>query len=440
VSLAPLERRVAEEVERRRPDLVGLLATLVGFDTRAPGPDLAPRDEASLQEHLAARLRAAGLAVEVWEPDAAALPASGYPIPAGHHFHGRPQLVARRAGSGGGRSLLLNGHIDVVTPEPRARWTTDPFGAAVRAGRLYGRGACDMKGGVAAMVVAVEVLAALEVPLRGDLLVNTVTDEESTAAGSLASVAHGVRADGAIIPEPTALTAWLGTRGSLMPEIAVEGRAGHAGFPHEHWTAGGPVNAIEKAQVVLAALQALRDEWRDRPDAQHPYLRTGTIVPTSLDAGQWIVSYPALATLRCHVQYLPGQAAADGTGGPVVREIEERVRAAAAADPWLAAHPPRFTWHGDVPAAFVAPGEPIAATALDTMAAFGLERTIAGRTTWFDGATFTRAGTPAIAFGPGAIAQAHAVDEHVPLDEVVRAAQVLAVAAMRFCGAGAGAA
>jgi len=83
----------------------------------------------------------------------------------------------------------------------------------------------------------------------------------------------------------------------------------------------------------------------------------------------------------------------------------------------------------------VAPGEPIAATALDTMAAFGLERTIAGRTTWFDGATFTRAGTPAIAFGPGAIAQAHAVDEHVALDEVVRAAQVIAVAAMRFCGA-----
>jgi acetylornithine deacetylase len=243
-----------------------------------------------------------------------------------------------------------------------------------------------------------------------------------------------VRADGAIIPEPTALTAWLGTRGSLMPEITVEGRAGHAGFPHEHWTAGGPVNAIEKMQVVIAALGALREEWRDRPDARHPYLRTGTIVPTGFDAGQWIVSYPAAATLRCHVQYLPGQAAADGTGGPVMRQIEDRVRAAAAADPWLAAHPPSFAWHGDVPAAFAAPDEPIAATTLDAMASLGVERTIASRTTWFDGATFTRAGTPAIAFGPGAIAQAHAVDEYVPIDELVRAAQVLAVAAMRFCG------
>ena len=437
MTLAPAERRVVEEVERRRTALVDLLASLVAFDTRVPGPDLEARDEAALQAHLAGRLRAAGLEVELWEPDVAALPVGDYPIPAGHHFRGRPQLVARRAGTGGGRSLLLNGHIDVVSAEPVEQWTTAPFTAAVRDGRVYGRGACDMKGGVAAMVVAVEVLCALGVPLRGDLVVNTVTDEESTAAGSLAAVAHGVRADGAIIPEPTALTAWLGTRGSLLPEITVDGRAGHAGFPHEHWTAGGPVNAIEKMQVVLAALQAVRDDWRDRPDARHPYLRAGTIVPTSFDAGQWIVSDPASAPVRCHVQYLPGQAAADGTGGPVMREIADRVRAAAAADPWLAAHPPAVAWHGDVPAAFTPPEAPIAATALDTMAALGLERTIASRTTWFDGATFTRAGTPAIAFGPGAIAQAHAVDEHVPIDELVRAAQVIAVAAMRFCSAGA---
>jgi acetylornithine deacetylase len=429
-----LERRIAEEIERRRDALVELLTELVAFDTRAPGPDLAPRDEAALQAHVAGRLRAAGLDVDVWEPDAADLPASGYGIPPGYHFEGRPQLVARAAGTGGGRTLLLNGHVDVVTPEPLERWTSDPFAATVRDGRLYGRGACDMKGGVAAMVVATEVLMDLQIALRGDLLVNTVTDEESTAAGSLAAVAHGVAADGAIVPEPTDLTAWLGTRGSLMPEITVAGRAGHAGFPHEHWTDGGPVNAIEKAQVVLGALQALREEWRERGDTQHRWLRTGTIVPTSFDAGQWIVSYPAAATLRCHVQYLPAQADADGTGTPVVREIEDRVRAAAAADPWLAAHPPSFRWHGDVPAAFVEPDEPIAATTLDAMAACGLVREIAARTTWFDGATFTRAGTPAIAFGPGAIAQAHAIDEYVPIDDLVRAAQVIAVAAVRFCG------
>jgi acetylornithine deacetylase len=292
-----------------------------------------------------------------------------------------------------------------------------------------------MKGGVAAMLVATEVLRELEVPLRGDLIVSTVTDEESTGAGSLAVAASGLRADGGIIPEPTGLTAWLGTRGSLMPEITVEGRAGHAGYPPSHWSVGGPVNAIEKLAVVLDALGRLSAEWQQRPDTQHHVLAPGAIVPTAVEAGQWMVSYPAEARLRCHVQYVPAQADADGYGTRVESEIEVRVRAAADADPWLALHPPRFSWPGDVPAGFVGDEEPIAATTLGAMTAVGLARTVATRTTFFDGPTFSRAGIPTIAFGPGDIAHAHAVDEHVPVDELVRAAQVIAVAAMRFCGA-----
>jgi acetylornithine deacetylase len=120
----------------------------------------------------------------------------------------------------------------------------------------------------------------------------------------------------------------------------------------------------------------------------------------------------------------------------VEQEIEARVLAAAQADSWLAMHPPRFSWPGDVPACFLDREEPVSATTLDAMAALGLPRTIASRTTFFDGPTFTRAGIPTIAFGPGDISLAHAVDESVPVDDLVRAAQVLAVAAMRFCGVG----
>jgi acetylornithine deacetylase len=432
--LTPLERRVTDEVARRADDLTGLLSELVAFDTRTPEREYAPRDEAALQEYVAVRLRASGLAVRIWEPEAAELPRSRYPIPEGHHFRGRPQLIATATGTGGGRTLLFNGHVDVVTVEPRELWTSDPFAPEMRDGRLHGRGACDMKGGVACMLVATEVLRALEVPLEGDLVVNTVTDEESTGAGSLAVAASGLRADGGIIPEPTGLTAWLGTRGSLMPGITVDGRAGHAGLPPAHWTAGGPVNAIEKMQVVLEALQRLRLEWQLRPDTRHEVLAPGSIVPTALHSGQWMVSYPASSTLECHVQYVPGQADGDGYGTRVEQEIEARVLAAAQADSWLATHPPRFSWPGDVPAGFVDREQPISATTLDAMAALGLPRTIASRTTFFDGPTFTRVGIPTIAFGPGDISLAHAVDESVPVDELVRAAQVLAVAAMRFCG------
>jgi acetylornithine deacetylase len=428
------ERHVVDEIATRQEDLVALLIALIGYDTRAPDPDFAPREDAALQEHLAERLRGAGCSVRLWEPDTAALAVQRYVRPAGHHFRSRPQLLARARGRGGGRSLQFNGHIDVVRADPVELWTSDPFTGVVRDGRVYGRGACDMKGGVAAMVVAAETLLELGVGLRGDLLVNTVTDEESTGLGSLASATDGARADGGIIPEPTRLTGWLGTRGSLMPEITVEGRAGHAGYPHDPAEPDPPVNAIEKMQVVLAAIQRLSDEWQSRPDTQHPYLKPGMIVPTSIDAGQWIVSYPARCTLRCHVQYVPQQADADGWGTLVEREIEARVREAAAQDPWLAAHPPAFRWPGDVPPGFHGPEEPISAVTLDAMSALGLAPEIASRTTFFDGPTFSRAGTPTIAFGPGDIAVAHAVDEYVPIDELVRAAQLLAVAAMRFCG------
>jgi acetylornithine deacetylase len=432
--LSPLERSVTDAVARRRDELIALLCDLVRFDTRAPEAGSAPRDEVALQDYVAGRMRAAGLAVRVWEPEPADLPPNRYAIPDGHDFRGRPQLLATAAGAGGGRSLLLNGHIDVVTAEPVDRWTSPPFAPDVRSGRVYGRGACDMKGGVASMLFATEVLRSLDVPLRGDLIVNTVTDEESTGAGSLAVAAAGLGAHGGIIPEPTGLTAWLGTRGSLMPRITIEGRAGHAGFPPAHWSAGGPVNAIEKLQLVLEALQRLRHEWVLRPDCQHEVLAPGSIVPTAITAGQWMVSYPAAATLECHVQYVPGQGDSDGYGSGVEREIEQRVLAACAADSWLSEHPPRFEWPGDAPAGWVAPEHPVATTTLAAMEALQLPRTVAAKTTFFDGPTFTRAGIPTIAFGPGDILRAHAVDEFVPVDDLVRAAQVIALAAMRFCG------
>ena len=167
-----------------------------------------------------------------------------------------PQLVARFAGAGGGRTLLLNGHIDVVSVELRERWAHDPFAAVVEDGRVHGRGACDMKGGIACMALAAEVLAALGVGLRGDLVVNTVTDEESTGAGGLVT-ARTLQADGAIVPEPSSLDVWIACRGSLLPTITVEGRAGHAGIAPRDPDEGGAVNAIEKMAIVLEAIRGM---------------------------------------------------------------------------------------------------------------------------------------------------------------------------------------
>jgi acetylornithine deacetylase len=431
VALTNGEQRVVELIASREDALVGLLRELIAFDTRTHTAGAAPRQERELQEHLARRLRAAGAVVELSEPDVTTL--RGHPmIPDGFSFAGRPQLVARFAGSGGGRTLLLNGHVDVVDAEPRSAWSVDPFDAVVRGGEVWGRGACDMKGGVAAMVVAAEALAEAGVELAGDLIVNTVTEEESTGAGGLVS-ARTLTADGAIVPEPSGLTVWVACRGSLLPTLTVEGRAGHAGIAPRHPDEGGPVNAIEKAAYLIEAIRRLREEWALRPG--HPYLSAPDCVPTMIQGGEWIVSYPARCRIDCHIEYLPAQADSRGWGSLVAAEFEQWVAAAAAADPWLRAHPPAVEWLvGEVPPAEVDEEEPVVQALLGAERGLGREGRLGGLDNWHDGATLVvEGGIPAVCYGPGDIHRAHTADERVPVADLVACAQGIALAAIRFC-------
>lgn len=431
MALSDLERRVADEIGRRETELVDLLRTLVGFDTVTYTVGSAPRQEAALQEAVAARLRARGAEVTVEVPDDSIV--AGHPyVPDGFTFAGRPQLVGRFRGSGGGRTLLLNGHVDVVDVEPRRAWSSDPFDAVVRDGRVWGRGACDMKGGVASMIFAAEVLAELGVELAGDLVVNTVTEEESTGAGGVVS-ARTLHADAAIVPEPSALAVWVACRGSLLPTVVVEGRAGHAAIAPRHADDGGPVNAIEKAAYLVDALRRLREEWRLRP--QHPYLAPKNIVPTMITGGEWIVSYPAECRLELHIAYLPTDADERGWGSRVRAEFEEWLAHVAAADPWLREHPPRVEWQTEgVPPAEVAVDDPVVQTLVAAEGDLGRAAAVSGLDNWHDGATLVvEGGIPAVCFGPGDIHEAHTADESVPVDELVACAQAIAVTALRFC-------
>jgi acetylornithine deacetylase len=428
--LSPLERRVCERVAAGADELVDLLRALVRFDTVTHVPGAPPRAEAALQRFLAGRLAAHGAEVEVAEPDAALV--AGHPIiPDGFSFTGRPQLVARFAGTGGGPSLLLCGHVDVVDAEPRDAWSSDPFAAEVRDGAVWGRGACDMKGGVACMVAAAEALADVGVRLQGELIVNTTTDEESSGAGGLVS-ARTLQADAAIVPEPTALAVSVACRGSLLPTVTVEGRAGHAGVARRHHDLGGAVNAIEKAAYLLEAVRRLREDWELRPP--HPFLSPADCVPTVIAGGEWIVSHPARCRLDLHIEYLPDQADERGWGAQVEREFEAWIAAAAAADPWLRLHPPAVEWLvGGVPPAEVAPDEPVVQALLAAERALGREGRAAGFDNWHDGAMLTvEAGIPAVCYGPGDVQLAHTADEHVPVADLVACTQGIAVAAMRF--------
>jgi acetylornithine deacetylase len=441
VALTPEEKRVCEHIAEHHSELVELAAELIAFDTTAREPGDPPRQETELQNHLAELLEQAGAEIDLFEPDADQL--AGQPlVPPGLDFKGRPQLIATQQGKNQGRSLVFNGHIDVVSGEPRAEWTTGPFEPDIRDGRLYGRGACDMKGGVAAMVFALRALRHTHTALSGDLIVATNTDEESSGAGGTALVQRGLKADAAIVTEPTGHQVWVACRGSEYGVIRVPGRPGHAEVRQPSWRNGGAVNAIEKATIVIDAIRSLRAKWESDQDLHHPHLSQPDLLATLARSGEWAVTYPAACALTIAVMYVPAQADATGWGSDVRQEVEAHIRKHAAEhDEWLAANPPTFHWWSNaVMPVEVDPGHPIVATAQAASDDVGRPAPLSGLDSWFDGATLTKfAGIPAIGYGPpgfaaGGASVAHTIDEYVPIDGLIATAQALAVAAMRFCG------
>lgn len=434
------ESRVVAAIEEQSDELVALLGDLIRFDTTTRGePEEPARDEAPLQEHLATLLESAGGEVELWEPQRGELDRWQRQVPAGLGFEGRPQMVARFRGRSAGPSLLFNGHVDVVSAEPKHRWSSDPFRPEVRDGKLYGRGACDMKGGVAAMVLAATVLADEDLLPSGDLVVNTVTDEEWNGAGSLASAAKGVAADAGVIPEATNFEPWIACRGVVNPTVTVRGRPGHAEMPQPDWRQGGAVNAIEKAMVVLEAVRSLRERWLERSSA-HPLLKPGDLVPTMIEGGEWWVNYPASCTVVIDVTYLPEQGDPDGGWARgLEREIEDWIGGRAREDPWLAENPATFEWGTNLAPAEIPADHPIVSCALAAGASIGRRGDVSALQGWHDAASFTRFGTPTISYGPSGLSNdgetiAHAVDEYVPVDDLIACAQALAVAAIRWQG------
>jgi acetylornithine deacetylase len=425
-------------IDEHAGDLVGLTQEMVRL--RTVSVDLSPESEhrenqeGELQALMAERLAGAGAEVDQWEPDASEL--REHPMmPPWHHWEGRPLTVGAFRGAGGGRSLIVNGHIDVVAEGDRAHWSTDPFGAELRDGRIYGRGAVDMKGGIAAAYFAVAALREAGVRLAGDLFFEVVTDEETCAMGTVAAIERGYRADAGLVPEPTNLGLWVATRGLLHGVLGVPGRSAHAEINQPSWQEGGGVNAIERALPLLHALGRVKESWRERPSKRHPLLGVPGVQPTVISGGSFIANVPESLSVQVNATYLPGDADEQGYGSVPRGEITRAVAAAAEADDWLREHPPAWSWATDYPPSEIAPGEPIVAVAVAAARDVGADPVVAGIDTTYDGALLTRfAHTPSPAFGPGDLGRAHAPDEWIGVDELVQGAKAYARAITAWCG------
>jgi acetylornithine deacetylase len=435
--LAELDGFIAE----RADDLVALARSLVRFETvsvdLAPGSEHRTNQEGELQAFVAGVLADLGAAIDQWEPDTRDL--REHPMmPPWHHWEGRPITVATLRGSGGGRSLIVNGHIDVVSPGDLGRWTSPPFAGEIRDGRIYGRGAVDMKGGVAAAMFALRALRECGVRLAGDVIFEVVPDEETCAMGTVATIERGYRAEAGLVPEPTRLDLWVATRGLLHGSFRVPGRSAHAEVNQPDWRDGGGVNAIERALPLIAALGELSDDWLGRDAKRHPLLGTPRVQPTIVNGGSFIANVPEDVTVHLNATYLPQDADGAGYGSVPRGEIVDAVEDRAARDAWLLAEPISWTWATDYPPSEIDHDEAIVAVAAAAARAVGAEGRLEGIDTTYDGALLTRlAGVPSPALGPGDLARAHAPDEWIGIDELTAGARAYARAIVAWCGAAA---
>ncbi len=387
-------------------------------------------EENSIVDDLATRLSRWDLDVDHWSiPLPATLAEPDFPgseVPRTEAWG----LVGKVAGQSGGPSLMLNNHVDVVPPGNLAAWPhDDAFDGAADARRVYGRGTCDMKGGLVSSLWAVRALTALQVPLQGDLLLACVVGEEDGGLGTYATLQRGWRADACVIPEPTSLDLVPVNGGALTFRLTVPGLAVHA----SRRTAG--VSAIEKFLPVFAALRAL--EARRNAEVDPMMARWDVAYPIevgSVHAGDWTSSVPDL--LVAEGRY---GVCLDETPDQARAAFEEAVAAAGAADPFLRDHPVQLQWWGGQFASCRArdAGPLLTAVARAHSRVSGHVQRSWGAPYGSDLRLLTNlAGIPTVQYGPGDVTLAHGPGESVPIDEVVTAAQTLAMLAMDHCGVG----
>ena len=414
-----LEEKLDAAVETHKQEYIALLAELVRYPSTLG-------DEKPAQERLLAHVLSMGLEGELWDLDPAALKEDPRFVPVDRTYEGRPNLTAVLLPQGqGGRSLLFNGHIDVVSPEPTERWTRDPWGGEVRDDRLYGRGAYDMKGGLVQALLAIRAVQATGVHLRGPVVFESVIEEECTGNGMLAARLRDEPVNGVVLTECVGQIATLANTGTMWVGVTLEGKPAYVG------RAGEYVNAIEKAAYLIPRLSSIADEIN--ATFSHPaydgFERPFTFSVGTIEGGDWPSNVPLLCRFVCRLSYPPGVAV-----GAIKELVERQIRAAVADDPCLASHPPQVDYPG-----FHAEGWATDATA-PLVTALGVAHTKMTGNELETGVLFGTAdarylnqGEQAIYYGPAGGGQ-HGPDEYVDLDTLVSGAKVLARLIAEWCG------
>lgn len=417
MSISEQERRVLQAIDAEA--LVATVVDLVAIKSLSGS-------ETPAQEYVAAFMRAAGLDVDMWEIDVEAL--SRHPYFSAEFERSDAHGLVGGIGRGEGPSLMLNGHVDVVPAGDPDAWSYPPWMATVTDGRVYGRGAVDMKGGLACGLHAAKAIVDAGVDPPGRLLVTSVVGEEDGGTGTLATLEHGVWADAAVIMEPTCLTVAPAQAGALSFRLIVRGLSAHGATREQG------VSAIEKFAPLHRALLDL-EERRNRTVANPAFGhldRPFALCIGRLEAGDWPSSEADWLRAEGRYGVAPGEELDAARA-----QLEDVVATVAAGDPWLREHPPTVEWVGGQfhPAA-VPNDHPLVALMSETHTEIhGSPPALEGAPYGSDmGKLVPVGGIPTVIYGPGDVRVAHRPDEFVPVADLLACTRTLVLAALRFCG------
>jgi len=415
------KERLFTAIAEREGELIELIQRMVRCESMLG-------NEAGVQQVVADYIRQGGVEPDVWEMPENLLqrPGAGN---SGVPFAGRPNVAAVYPGAGAGRSLILNGHVDVVSPEPLTNWHYDPWAAEIVGRKMYGRGAYDMKCGAAINMFLARLIRDLDIELQGDLTIQSVIEEECTGNGALSACFRDdtrYRADAVIVTESTNHTYTAAHVGVVWFRVEVLGEAVHAAVA---WKG---VNAIYRMIPIIQELQALDARLNEQTHPmfegiEHPInLNLGTI-----QGGDWPSNVAGKCTIECRLSFYPGQSVEETRSA-----IAEAIDRATERDAWLIEHPLTLSWYGfQSVGSSIAPEEPLVQLlASHHEAIHGTPPAPNSGTGTNDMRNFNvYADMPALCYGCNGFG-AHEADEWLDLDSLIPTAQVLAGTILDWCG------
>ncbi|WP_050615300.1 peptidase [Bacillus testis] len=417
------KKRVIGYIRSQKEEIVWLLKKLV------QQPSTRGREEKA-QAIVVEKCRQLGLEIDLWDLD------ENPQLKKHEGFHcdreefaGNPNLVAVKRGSGKGKSLILNGHIDVVPEGSRSDWDDHPYSGKEMDGKIYGRGTTDMKGGNVALLLAMEAIFVNDIRLQGDLIFQSVIEEESGGAGTLAAVLKEYKADGAIIPEPTSMKLFPYQQGSLWFRLYIRGKSAHGGTRYEG------VNAIELAHPVMEHLKGLENERNKTLKNETLYQGVEIPVPINIGvckSGNWPSSVPDLAVLEGRFGVSPYE-----TVEEAMKQMEDSIQDLNSKHSWFSEKPVELEWFGArwLPSKMDA-SHPLLSLLKQNYREVMKEEPVVEASPWgTDGGILSAFGdTPVLVFGPGITEKAHDSNEYIVIDDILDAAEIIALTIMDWCG------